>query len=130
MLAHKMFVGMPRREAAVAGAIQSLDLLLPIQWHPSARSLAETAIQQTRFTSLLVAMTPAAERPLADPEQLRRLHLVELRRLVAIQNAPERHHSHTLTGSVRRIRDLQKGRNYRTDRVLPKPDDGAHSVFV
>src|SRR5208337_3160101 len=41
---------------------------------------------------------PTSKRPLIDPKQLRCLHLVELRRLVAAQNVKKPHHTHTLKG--------------------------------
>src|SRR5580658_6188845 len=78
MIADQVFVKVPCREAVVAGPIQGLDLLLPIQWHPFAGRLAQTAVQQPGLSAVLETLAPAAERPLAHTEQLRRLHLVEL----------------------------------------------------
>src|SRR5271166_3402323 len=43
-------------------------------------------------------LTPTSKRPLVDTKQLRCLHLVELRRLVASQNVQKPHHTHTLKG--------------------------------
>jgi hypothetical protein len=41
-------------------------------------------------------MAPTAERSLADPEQVRRFDLVELARLIPVQNTLELDQSHTL----------------------------------
>src|ERR1700677_3799845 len=45
-----------------------------------------------------VTARPAAERPLAHPEQLRRLFLVELRRFPAVEKSQKHRHAHTLKG--------------------------------
>ena len=44
---------MPCRETAVAGALQHLDLLFPVQWHPLAGGFTKTAIQRAGFTAVL-----------------------------------------------------------------------------
>src|ERR1700677_579734 len=45
-----------------------------------------------------VTAPPAADRPLAPPEQLRRLFLVELRRFPALEKSQKHRHAHTLKG--------------------------------
>ena len=73
------------REAAVALAIQSLHLMLPINRNPLARRLAQPPIQKPGLAIVLETLTPTAKRPLVDSKQLRRFQLIELRRLVAAQ---------------------------------------------
>jgi len=45
-----------------------------------------------------VPLAPAPERPLPDPQKLRRFHLAELRRLATAQNAQKLDRPHTLKG--------------------------------
>ena len=93
-----MLVKMLGREARIALAIKRLDLVLPIDRNPLARRLAEPPVQQPRLAVVLEPLPPTPKRPLANPKQLRRLHLIELRRLVAAQNVQKPHHPHTLKG--------------------------------
>ena len=74
-----MLVEMLDREALVALAIKPLHLLGSVRWNTLARRLAEPAIQKPRLAFLLVPPRPAPECPLAHPEQLGRLLLIELR---------------------------------------------------
>jgi hypothetical protein len=46
-----LFVAVLGGEAAVAGPIQGLDLLLPLRWHALARGLVETEIIAARIRS-------------------------------------------------------------------------------
>src|SRR3954449_777711 len=98
VVADKVFVKMPGREAAVARAIQGFHLLRAVNRNPLARYPAEPTVQQTGVSAFFVAMAPAAERSFGDAQQLRRFDLVELTRFIAVQNAPELDHSHTLMG--------------------------------
>ena len=95
---HQMLVKVLGGEAPVTLAIQSLDLVRAIDRNPLARRLAEPTIQKPRLAVALKPLTPTSKRPLIDPKQLRCLHLVELRRLVAAQNVKKPHHTHTLKG--------------------------------
>jgi hypothetical protein len=61
-------------------AIGPLDFLCPVRRNPPARGLAEPAVHKPGLAVLLVAQRPAPERPLAHPEQLSRLLLIEFRR--------------------------------------------------
>jgi hypothetical protein len=96
--AHQMFVEMPRREALIAHPIQALDLLAPVHRHPTTRRLADPTVQQTRLTFLFVATAPTPEGPFANTQQLRRLLLVQLRRVPAAKYVPELQHTNTLSG--------------------------------
>src|SRR5208337_2080944 len=95
---HQMLVKVLGGEAPVTLAIQSLDLVRAIDRNPLARRLAEPTIQKPRLAVVLKPLTPTSKRPLIDPKQLRCLHLVKLRRLVAAQNVKKPHHTHTLKG--------------------------------
>src|SRR5271166_3982607 len=95
---HQMLMKVLGGEAPVTLAIQSLDLVRAIDRNPLARRLAEPTIQKPRLAVVLKPLTPTSKRPLIDPKQLRCLHLVELRRLVAAQNVKKPHHTHTLKG--------------------------------
>ena len=96
VIAHQMLVEMLRREAAVAGAIQRLDLRLPLARHPLARRLAETPVQQAGLAGVLKPDAPTPERPLADAKQRRRIDLVELTGFMTLEHAPELDQPHTL----------------------------------
>ena len=95
---HQMLVKMLGREAPIALAVQSLDLVGAIDRNPLARRLAEPTIQKSGLAVVLEPLTPTSKRPLVDPKQLRCLHLIELRRLVAAQNVQKPHHTHPLKG--------------------------------
>jgi len=98
VIAHQVLVEMPRREAQVAGPIETFDLRLVVRRHPFGRRPAQAAIQQTGFALFLVTAAPTTEGSLADAQQLARLDLVEFARLMTVQHAPETDHSHTLKG--------------------------------
>ena len=114
VVAHQVLVKMLRREAAVATAIERLDLHLPIGRHTLAGNLAEPPVQQSGLPILLIALTPTPKRPLANPQQLGCLQLTELRRFIPAQNAQELDHPHTLSG----FRPLHP----RPQRLGPLPD--------
>src|SRR5271166_6433673 len=95
---HQMLVKMLGGEAQVTLAIQSLDLIRAIDRNPLARRFAEPTIQKPGLAVVLKPLTPTSKRPLVDTKQLRCLHLVELRRLIAAQNVQKPHHTHTLKG--------------------------------
>ncbi len=84
---HQMLVKMLGREALIAPAVQSLDLVHAINRNPLARRLAEPTIQNSGLAVVLEPLTPTSKRPLVDPKKLRRLHLIELRRLRSIAAA-------------------------------------------
>jgi hypothetical protein len=98
MVLDEMLVEMLDREALVTLAIKPLHLFGPVNRNPLARGLAEPAVQEPRLTGLVIAARPAPERPLAHPEQLRRLLLIELRRFPAVQNVQKHRHAHPLKG--------------------------------
>ncbi len=123
-----MFVKMPGGEASIALAIQRLDLVGAIDRNPLARRLAEPTIQKPGLAVVLEPLAPASKCPLVNPEQFRRLHLIELRRLVAAQNVQKPHHTHTLKGFRPAHQNPRKGSDAtgqivcylsRTYRVLP-----------
>ena len=101
---HQMLVKMLGGKALIALAVQSLDLVRAIDRNPLARRLAQPTIHKARLAVVLEPLTPTSERPLANPKQLRCLHLIELRRLVAAQNVQKPHHTNTLRASDRRIK--------------------------
>jgi hypothetical protein len=78
MIAHHKIVEMPRREAAIAGSVEAFDLRLIVRRHPFGRRAAQAAVEQPDLAVVLVAAAPAAERPLADPQQLAYLDLIEI----------------------------------------------------
>jgi len=112
VIAHQKLVEMPRGEPGIAAPIQMLDLLLAVHRHTLARYPAQPAVQQARLTLRLIPPAPAPERPLADPKQVHRLQLIELARLITVQDTLEPDHSHTLKGfrpahpRPRKVQDL------------------------
>jgi hypothetical protein len=98
VVGHQMLVEVLDREALVALAIEPLHFLRPVGWNPPARRLAEPAIQKAALALLVVAARPAAECPLAHPQQLRRLRLVQLRRFPAVEKVQKHRHAHPLKG--------------------------------
>jgi len=123
VVARQMLVKMLGREARIPRLVKRLHLSLAIGRNTLARRLAEPAVQQARLARFLEAVAPAPKRPLPNPQQLRRFHLTELRRLVTAQNVQKPHHPHTLQGfrPAHPKLSIELG-NYRTDRALPKPD--------
>src|ERR1700729_4513388 len=85
MILDQMFVEGLDRETRVALAIEPLHFLRPVGGNPLARRLAEPAIDKSGLALLLVSPRPAAERPLAHPQELRRLFLIEFRRFPAVE---------------------------------------------
>jgi len=73
------------RKTLVALAVKPFHLFRPIARDPLARRLAEPPVDEPGLAFVLVAARPAPECPLAHPEQLRRLLLIELRRFPAVQ---------------------------------------------
>src|SRR5580700_9151776 len=98
MVPHQMLVEMLEREALIALAIEPLDFLRPVRRNSPARRLAESAVHKPGLAVLLVAARPAPERPLAHPEQLSRLLLIELRRFPTAQKIQKHRHAHSLSG--------------------------------
>src|ERR1700734_1841769 len=120
---HKMLVEVLDREALVALAVAALPPPGPVARTPPARSLAQPPIDKPGLAILLVTARPAPERPLAHSQKLRRLFLVQLRRFPAVQNVQKHRHAHPLKGlRPAHPNPPKKGRTYRTDRALPKPD--------
>src|SRR5271166_1119677 len=123
MVLHQMLMEVLDREALVALAIKPLHLLRPVRRDPFARRLAEPAVDKPVLAFLLVAARPSPERPLAHAQKLRRLFLVQLRRFPAAENVQKHRHAHPLKGlRPAHPNPSKKGRTYRTDRALPKPD--------
>src|ERR1700677_1156964 len=98
VVADKVLVEMFRGETAIAAAIQSFDLVLPVNPYPFAGGPPQPAVQQARLAGIFKAQAPAAKRPLTDPNQFSRFQLIEFTRLITTQDAPKPHHSHTLVG--------------------------------
>jgi hypothetical protein len=96
MIPHRVMVKMLRRETAVAGPVQSVDLMLSVDRNPFAGGATEPVVQQARLSVILKAMAPSAERALRNTEQLRRLDLIEFVRFISLKHAPEFDHPHTL----------------------------------
>jgi hypothetical protein len=61
MLTQQVLVEMLRGEAAIAGPIQPLDLLLLLARRTLARGLPQTPVQQAALTRFSEANAPAAE---------------------------------------------------------------------
>src|SRR5579863_3196795 len=93
-----MLVEMLDREALVALAIKPLDFLRPVRRNPPTRRLAKPTVQKPSLAFLFVPARPAPECPLAHPEQLGRLRLVQLRRFPAVENVQKHRHAHPLKG--------------------------------
>src|SRR6185437_8081314 len=120
---HQMLMEMLDREALVALAIEPLHFLRPVRRDPLARRLAEPAVDKSGLAFLLISPGPAPQRPLAHPQKLRRLRLIELRRFPTPEKIQKHRHAHPLKGlRPAHPTPLSKGRTYRTDRALPKPD--------
>src|SRR6202020_753485 len=98
MVPHQMLVEVLDREALVALAVEALHLLRPVGRNPPARRLAEPAVDEAGLALLLVSPRPAPECPLAHPEQLGRLSLVQLRRFPAAQKIQKHRHAHPPKG--------------------------------
>lgn len=111
VILNQMLMEMLGREALVAAAVQGFDLRLPVKRNPLARRLAKPAVKKARLAVLLITNRPAPERPLAHPQQLRRLQLTELRRLKAAKHAHELDHPHTLMGFRPAHHSLLKGKD-------------------
>src|SRR5580693_4015182 len=94
----QMLVEMLDREALVALAIEPLHFLGPVGRDPFARRFAKPPVDEARLALLLVTARPAPERPLAHPEQLGRLLLVQLRRFPPVEKIQKHRHAHTLKG--------------------------------
>src|SRR3984885_11538006 len=123
MVLDEMLVERLDREALVTLAIKPLHLFGPVNRNPLARGLAEPAVDEPGLALLLIAPRPAPERPLAHPEQLRRLLLIELPRFQAVKKSQKPRHAHSLFGfPPTHPNPPKKGSDYRTGRALPKPD--------
>jgi hypothetical protein len=105
-----MLVEMLDREALVALSVEPLHLLGPIGRDPRARRRAEPAVDQPGLAFLLLSPRPAPERPLADPQQLRGLRLVRLRRFPSSEKIQKHRRAHTLKGFRAPHPTPQKGR--------------------
>ena len=68
VLLHQMLMKMLGRETRVTRAIQRLHLFAPIRRNPLARGLTQPPIKQASFALILKTLTPAPERPLANPQ--------------------------------------------------------------
>jgi hypothetical protein len=98
MVLDEMLVEVLDRETLVALAIEPLHFFRPVRRDPPARRLAEPAVEEAGLAVLLIAARPAPQRPLAHPEQLRRLLLAELRRFPTAQKIQKHRHAHPLSG--------------------------------
>jgi hypothetical protein len=94
----QLLLEMLHREAAIQLAIQTQHPL-DLRHRRTAQRRTQPAIGQTRLPCLAVAVTPAAERALADPKQLSRLHLAQLRPLRAAKNIRETHPTYPLVNA-------------------------------
>ena len=111
----EMLVEVLDREALIALAIKPLHFLRPIRRDPLARRLAKPPVGEAGLALLFIAPRPAPERPLAHPEQLGRLFLVQLRRFPAAEKIQKHRHAHPLKG-LRPAHPTppKRGRTYRT----------------
>jgi hypothetical protein len=91
----QMFVEVLDRETAIKVAIQPQHPL-DLRHRRPAQRRSQTTIRQTFQTAAAMAVTPAPKRPLADPKQLRSLHLAQLRPLRAVKNVRETHKPYSL----------------------------------
>ena len=108
---HQVFVEMLGREAAIAGAVKSLHLILPIRRNPLARRLPKPPVQKPRLAFVLEPPPPPPKRPLAHTQKLRRIQLAELQGFVTAQDIQKFNHTHTLKGFRPAHRDPpQRGR--------------------
>src|SRR4029077_6448568 len=98
MVPHQMLVEMLDRKTLVALAVEPLHFFRPVRRDPPARRLAEAAVEKPGLALLLVAPRPAPECPLAPPEQLRPILLIELRRFPAVEKVQKLRHAHSLSG--------------------------------
>ena len=73
---HQMLVEMLDRKTLVALAIKPLHFFRPVDRNPPPRRLAEPPVDKPGRAVLIIAVTPAPERPLAHPQRLRHLRLV------------------------------------------------------
>jgi hypothetical protein len=89
-----MLVEVFHREALVAIAIEPFHLFGPVGGNPLAGRLAEPPVDQAFLAVFLVAARPTPERPDVNPEQLRRLLLIELRRFPTAQKPQKHNHAH------------------------------------
>jgi hypothetical protein len=94
----QLLVEMLDREAAVNVAIQSKHPLNLRHRRPAQRR-SQPPIGQAWQSNLPVAITPATERPLADPKQLRRLDLAQLRAFGSAKNICEAHSAYPLVNA-------------------------------
>jgi hypothetical protein len=122
MVLDEMLVERLDREALVTLAIKPLHRLGPVNRNPLARRLAEPAVDEPGLALLLIAPRPAPDHPLAHPEQLRRLLLIELRRFPAEEESKTSPCALPLRLPSGPSKPVQKGSDYRTGRALPKPD--------
>src|SRR5512134_2096062 len=83
-------------EALVALAIEPLDAHRRIRRHPLRRRQAQPTIVKTGLALGFEAPTPPPERPLAHPQQLRRLQLAQLPPRATAENVPKLHQAHAL----------------------------------
>jgi hypothetical protein len=90
-LAHQMLVEVLGGEAGIAGPIQADHVLRVGRGRAVARRPSQPAVLQALGAALLIPLAPAAERPLADAEQLGRLELAELASVETLVNAEELH---------------------------------------
>src|SRR5215471_17651028 len=63
---------------------------------PTQRIIGRIARADYAVVTAATLAAPASKRPLSHPQQLRRLQLAQLARLIPIHNTPQLQHSHTL----------------------------------
>jgi hypothetical protein len=96
MVAHQVLVEVLRAEAAVAGAVQRLNLRLAFARYPLGPDLPQTSVKQPGLARVVKPDAPAAKRPLGDAEQRCGVDLVELVGFITVEYTPEFDHPHTL----------------------------------
>ncbi len=94
----QLFMEMRHRETAVERTIKPEHPLNLDHRRPTWRR-RQAPIVQTRRSAVAMPITPAAERPLADPKQLSRLHLTELRPLRTAQDVLKTHPTYALVNA-------------------------------
>src|SRR4029079_13575448 len=110
------------RKALVVLLIQRLHALELVQGRALGRRLADPPVDQAIRPVLLVAMAPAAQGPLADPERRGRLVMAQPTPLPTFQQLLETHHPDPceLLHPAPRSKPLERSQN-RTEHALPKP---------
>ena len=91
VIAHQVLVEMLDREAPIARSVELQHAADPVHRNPPRRGRPQTPVVKPLKTFLLITAPPATERPLAHPQNLRRLRLAQLAALPSLQYRLELH---------------------------------------